>query len=128
MIFLFFFGLLFQINRIKNRRVNPDIKEQELLKGLAVSDKKAIETIYKENYNMVQSLIINNDGTIHEAKDVFQEAMIILFEKARSGNFELTSQIKTYVYSVCRRIWLKRLQQLNRYSVEMESVAEVVPV
>lgn len=108
--------------------MNPDIKELELLKGLAAGDKKAIETIYKDNYNMVQSLIINNNGTIQEAKDVFQEAMIVLFEKARSGNFELTSQIKTYVYSVCRRIWLKRLQQLNRYSVEMESVEEIIPV
>ena len=108
--------------------MNPDYKDQELLNGLAVSDKKAIETIYKENYNMVQSLVINNNGTVHEAKDVFQEAMIVLFEKARSGTFELNCQIKTYVYSVCRRIWLKRLQQLNRYSVEMESLAEVVPV
>lgn len=108
--------------------MNPDIKEQELLKGLAISDKKATETIYKENYNMVQSLVINNSGTVHEAKDVFQEAMIVLFEKARSGNFELNCQIKTYVYSVCRRIWLKRLQQLNRYSIEMETLAEVVPV
>lgn len=108
--------------------MNQDFKEQELLKGLAVSDKKAIETIYQENYNMVQSLIINNNGTIHEAKDVFQEAMIVLFEKARSGNFELSCQIKTYVYSVCRRLWLKRLKQLNRISIDIETTAELVPV
>ena len=108
--------------------MNQDNKEQELLKGLALSDKKAIETIYKENYNMVQSLIINNNGTIHEAKDVFQEAMIVLFEKSRSGNFELNCQIKTYVYSVCRRIWLKRLQQQNRYFIEMGVVTDTVHV
>ena len=70
---------------------------------------------------MIQSLIINNNGTIHEAKDVFQEAMIVLYDKARSETFELNCQIKTYVYSVCRRLWLKRLQQLNRYSNEMET-------
>ncbi len=108
--------------------MNQDFKEQELLKGLAVSDKKAIETIYQENYNMVQSLIINNNGTAHEAKDVFQEAMIVLFEKARSGDFELSCQIKTYVYSVCRRLWLKRLKQLNRISIDIETTAELVPV
>lgn len=108
--------------------MNQDFKEQELLKGLAVSDKKAIETIYQENYNMVQSLIINNNGTIHEAKDVFQEAMIVLFEKARSGNFELSCQIKTYVYSVCRRLWLKRLKQLNSISIDIETTAELVQV
>ena len=108
--------------------MNPDHKERELLKGLAKSDKRAVETIYKDNFNMVQSLIINNNGSGDDARDVFQEAMIVLFEKARSGSFELNCQIRTYVYSVCRRIWLKRLQQLNRYSNEMESIGEVVPV
>jgi len=124
---LIFFGLLFLNKRIKTGRVNPDNNERELLKGLAKSDKKAVETIYKENFNMVQSLIINNNGTVEDARDTFQEAMIVLFEKARSGTFELNCQLKTYVYSVCRRIWLKRLQQLNRYVNEMEGF-ETVPV
>ena len=66
--------------------MNPDIKENELLKGLALGDKKAVETIYKDNFNMVQSLIINNNGSAQEAKDVFQESMIVLLEKARSGH------------------------------------------
>lgn len=108
--------------------MNPDLKEKELLKGLALGDKKAVETIYKDNYNMVQSLVINNNGSAQEAKDIFQEAMIVLLEKARSGNFELNCLIKTYVYSVCRRIWLKKLQQYNRYSNEVESMVSTVSV
>jgi RNA polymerase sigma factor (sigma-70 family) len=108
--------------------VKPEIKETALLKGLARSDKKAVETIYKENYNMVQSLIINNNGSVEVAKDVFQEAMIVLYEKVCSGSFELNCQVKTYIYSVCRRIWLKRLQQLNRYSTGAENYESTVPV
>src|SRR5262245_15821527 len=77
---------------------------------------------------MVQSLVINNNGSAEEAKDVFQEAMIVLYEKVRSGSFELNCQIKTYVYSVCRRLWLKRLQQLNRYSTPVESLEPLIPV
>jgi RNA polymerase sigma factor (sigma-70 family) len=62
------------------------------------------------------------------AKDVFQEAMIVLYEKVRSGTFELNCLIKTYVYSVCRRLWLKRLQQLNRYSPAAENLDATVAV
>ena len=101
--------------------------EKALLHGLARNDKKAVETIYKENYNMVQSLIINNNGSADDAKDIFQEAMIVLYEKARSGTFELNCQIKTYVYSVSRRLWLKKLQQANRY-MEVSDLEGVVPV
>ncbi|MCC7401840.1 MAG: sigma-70 family RNA polymerase sigma factor [Chitinophagaceae bacterium] len=102
--------------------------EKTLLQGLARSDKKAVETIYRENYNMIQSLIINNNGSADDAKDIFQEAMIVLYEKTRSGTFELNCRIQTYIYSVCRRLWLKRLQQLNRYSPEVTDTVETVPV
>ncbi|MCY7311896.1 MAG: RNA polymerase sigma factor [Chitinophagaceae bacterium] len=108
--------------------MKPQTDERALLEGLATSDKKAVETIYKENYNMVQSLIINNNGSSDDAKDIFQEAMIVLYEKVRSGSFELNCQIKTFVYSVSRRLWLKRLQQQNRYAAPGDSMENVVAV
>jgi len=108
--------------------VKAEINEQDLLLGLAKSDKKAVETIYKENYNMVQALIIRNNGSSEDAKDIFQEAMIVLYEKVRSGTFELNCQIKTYVFSVCRRLWLKRLQQVNRYTTEVNGIQDVILV
>ena len=108
--------------------MKADINEKALLQGLARSDRKAIETIYKENYNMIQSLIINNSGSADDAKDIFQEAMIVLYEKVRSGTFELNCLIKTYVYSVCRRLWLKKLSQMNHYAPALESLKDTVPV
>ena len=108
--------------------MNPENNERTLLQGLARNDRKAVETIYKENYTTVQSLIINNNGTADDAKDIFQEAMIVLYEKARSGTFELSCQIKTYVYSVSRRLWLKRLQHANRYNADIGNADGVVPV
>jgi RNA polymerase sigma factor (sigma-70 family) len=77
---------------------------------------------------MVQSLILSNNGYPDDARDIFQEAMIVLYEKARSGSFELNSQLKTYLYSVCRRLWLKRLNQQQRFSPEVENLEETVPV
>jgi len=108
--------------------VKPLSDERELLKGLANSDKKAVETIYRENFNTVQALIINNNGSADDAKDIFQEAIIVLYEKVRTGSFELNCQIKTFLYSVSRRLWLKRLQQQNRYSAPGDSMEQVVTV
>lgn len=102
--------------------------ETALLDGLAQNDRQAIETIYKQHYGMIQSLIINNNGSADDARDIFQEAMIVLYEKARSGNFELTSQLKTYLYSICRRLWLKKLQQQQKFSPEINGLEETIPV
>lgn len=108
--------------------MKSELNEQALLNGLAKNDAKAIETIYKNNYSVVQSFIMNNNGTQDDARDIFQEAMIVLYENAKSESFVLTCQIKTYVYSVCRRLWLKRLQHINRFSAKIESLEETVPV
>ena len=108
--------------------MKADSNEQALLKGLALNDSKAIETIYKDNFSMVQAFILQNNGSYDDARDIFQEAMIALYEKAQSESFVLTCQIKTYVCSICRRLWLKRLQQLGRYSHQVDSLEETVPV
>ena len=62
-------------------------QEKALLEGLAANDKNAIETIYRENYTMIQSFIVKNNGYPDDARDIFQEAMIVLFEKAKSEFF-----------------------------------------
>ena len=77
---------------------------------------------------MIQSLILNNSGTTDDAADIFQEAMIVLFEKAKNPEFELNCHLKTYIYSVCRRLWLKKLQQLQRFSRQTDDMEQVVPV
>lgn len=107
-----------------------DILEQEkiLLEGLAANNKDAIEAIYRDNYSTIQSFIVKNNGYPEDARDIFQEAMIVLFEKAKSNSFALSCQIKTYLYSVCRRLWLKKLQQNNRYYPAFEFLKETVPV
>ena len=109
--------------------MRTETNDQKLLEGLAQNDRKAIEAIYRQHYNMVQSLILNNSGYPDDARDIFQEAMIVLYEKVTSGSFELNSQLKTYLYSVCRRLWLKRLNQMQRKtSPEVENLEETVPV
>ena len=99
-----------------------------MLAGLAANETNAVETIYRENYAMIQAFIVKNNGYPDDARDIFQEAMIVLFEKAKLNSFVLSCQIKTYLYSVCRRLWLKKLQQQSRYSPSVELHKETVPV
>lgn len=108
--------------------MKTDPREIALLEGLAKNDRQAVETIYKQHYNMVQALIINNNGTMDDARDIFQESMIVLYEKARSGTFELNCLLKTYIYSVCRRLWLKKLQQQQKFIPDVNGLDEIVPV
>lgn len=104
------------------------LNEKAQLEGLAKNDQEIVEALYAAHYNMVQSLIINNNGSYDDARDIFQETMIVLYEKSKSGDFELNCQLKTYIYSVARRLWLKKLSRSQRFVQDIGNVAETVPV
>jgi RNA polymerase sigma factor (sigma-70 family) len=108
--------------------VNPEMDELVLLEGLRKNDKKSIERLYELNYPVIQSFILNNSGSADDARDVFQEAIMVLYQKVSSGNFELQSKILTYIYSVSRRIWLKKLQRMQRFGTLIEDHDEYLVV
>mgnify|MGYP003580969942 CR=1 FL=1 len=72
--------------------------------------------------------ILNNNGDEDDAKDVYQEGIIVLYNKIKGGDFELSSKLKTYIYSVCRRIWLKKLAQQNKKTSDIADFEDVLVV
>jgi RNA polymerase sigma factor (sigma-70 family) len=103
-------------------------QDKLLIQGIAAEDKGALEKLYKLHYSMVQSLVVNNAGSRDDAADVFQETVIVLYEKVKTGNFELQSQLKTFIYAVARRIWLTKLQKTQRFAVQPDDVEETIAV
>lgn len=112
-----------------HRQVNTFDDEKTLLRGLSTHDPLAIEMIYRQSFGPIQSFVIKNNGFSDDARDVFQEAMVILFENAQSESFELTCRIRTYLYSICRRLWLKKIEREKRfYTGSFDTLDEIVPV
>lgn len=66
--------------------------------------------LYKEYFGMVNQFINNNNGRTDDAEDIFQDTMIVLLEKLRQDNFQLTASIKTYIMAIAKNLWLKRLR------------------
>src|ERR1041385_5184716 len=89
--------------------------EEALIAELRSKNEATLKQLYQENYAMVLTLVVNNSGTEQEAKDVYQEAIIHFYERVSQKEFELTCKIKTYLYAVCRKLWLQRLAQRNKY-------------
>ena len=102
--------------------------DSEIVFGILNNSENAIKRLYVAYFPMVMQLIVNNNGTPDDAKDIYQEAIIVLYNKVKKGDFELNSKLKTFIYSVCRRLWLKRLSQMNRYGGDIHDFQEHLPV
>jgi RNA polymerase sigma factor (sigma-70 family) len=93
--------------------------EQQLLSALANGDRKATEQIYKHNFTIVNGWLIKHGSNETDAADIFQEAMVILFSKAQDEEFRLTCSINTYVFSICKHLWYKKLQKQSREPITL---------
>ena len=102
--------------------------DNEIILGILNDSKEILNRLYKNYFPMVLQLVLNNNGNEDDAKDVFQECVIVLYNKVKNGNFELNSKLKTFIYSVCRRLWLKRLNANIRNIRNIKDFSEFLPV
>jgi len=54
---------------------------------------------------MVRLMVIQYGGNPEDAKDIFQEGLMIMLEKIDNKEFALTCKFKTYLYCVCENLW-----------------------
>jgi len=82
--------------------------------GLKSKDNQAFEVLYKFYYPSVKNFITKNNGSVDDAKDIFQETILVLLEKVPKDDFNLTSSLKTYIFAISSNLWLKRLRDSNK--------------
>ena len=95
-------------------RKSASYTDEELIEAMRRGDSWALDTVYKRHFGLVQKFIVNNSGTREEAQDIYQEAVIVLYEKVNDAGFTLECAIATFLYSVSRRLWLKHLRDEGR--------------
>jgi RNA polymerase sigma factor (sigma-70 family) len=104
--------------------------DDEILLGLRKRDNQVIQYIYQTDFDRIAVMITSNKGSEDDAEDVFQECLIIMFKRMRDDDqFALSSTFSTYLYSIARLIWLKKLRETRKMEVtelkrEMEEYIE----
>ncbi|MBX7225395.1 MAG: sigma-70 family RNA polymerase sigma factor [Chitinophagales bacterium] len=94
--------------------------EEDFLRGVRQDDAVVLKRLYKMHYPMILNLVLNNSGDEDEAKDLYQEGFMAFYEQVRREGFQLNCKIKTYIYSICRRLWLKRLGEKSKFSKKIK--------
>lgn len=98
-----------------------------ILQGLASQDEEALESLYDDYFPMISRMVTDNHGSTDDARDLFQEGLIVLYEKARDPEFVLACKLKTYLYAVCRHLWLKQLHQRQKQFLVSANGTEDIP-
>lgn len=91
---------------------NP--KTNEIILNLRNGNPNYLTFIYDSIFPACAKFIKSNNGSLNDAKDVFQEALIILYKNVQKVSFELTSSLSTYLFAIVRNLWLKQIVRSKR--------------
>jgi len=85
--------------------VLAQISEPEL-----ISDAACLQ-LYKKVFPSVAQYIGKRGGTLEEAKDVFQDALLIYYERIQSGSTSIRDTEKGYIFGISKHLWIRRFKQ-----------------
>jgi RNA polymerase sigma factor (sigma-70 family) len=100
--------------------------DDAILKGLKEKRADSIRYLYREYFPLAKSIVEKNSGTYEDAEDVFQDGIIVLYQKILSGPLTLNCSLKTFFFSICRNIWMQRLDRKWRLLYQDDLVSESI--
>lgn len=88
---------------------------------------KAFEKLYRY-FPKMRKHICQNSGSVEEALDIFQEALILLYKKISSGTSEKEFSCEGYLFTSCKLLWsneLRKKKVRQAESIEQNSGGKV---
>ncbi|MBW6492075.1 MAG: sigma-70 family RNA polymerase sigma factor [Lentimicrobium sp.] len=100
--------------------------DEAIVEGLRLRSDFIIKYMYQELFPMIRYLVVKNSGNDEDAEDVFQDGLIVVFKKIRDHELDLSCSFRTYIYSVCRNIWLQKLNKRKQYQREFSDIESYI--
>ena len=111
------------MNNDINEDQHPDI---QLFRGICRGQVKAIRDLHQQTFPMILSLLKKYQAERSEGWDLMQEGALALIGYCGKANFILSVPLRQFYYSICHKIWLKKMKKKGRASVTNADFTEYV--
>jgi RNA polymerase sigma factor (sigma-70 family) len=95
--------------------------DKALIQGIRNHDSPVLQHVYDTYYPIIEGYIVHNQGSRDQARDIFQEAMIVVYNKVKLGQLELTCKFGTYLFAICKKMWI---QERKKYLLRNEKLRQ----
>ena len=74
----------------------------------ATEREKLFIDLYKSSFPIVAKYVSKMGGSFDEAKDIFQDALVIYYEKVATGTLSVTTSENAYLMGIAKHLWFKK--------------------
>ncbi len=85
-------------------------QDQTIIAGIINGDQFILNNFYLDQRKYVKSYILKNSGNIQDVEDIFQDALLLLYQKLYFEQLKITVSLNTYFFSICKNMWRNQLR------------------
>lgn len=99
--------------------------DEALIADLRAAAPAAFEALYRQYYRMVAKQVSDANLSSADAEDLFQEVLVILVQKVRDPEFQLSAKLSTYLFAIARNLLLKKTGKKTELAVGDDALARL---
>ena len=107
-----------------NIRTMIHYSDEAIIEGLRLRSDYIIKYIYQEYFVIIKFLVNSNGGYDEDAEDIFQDGLIIIYKKLKDNELVLSCSFKTFLYSICRNLWLQKLNKKTAFNHKFSDIEQ----
>ncbi len=89
--------------------------DDRIIQGIKSQDTEVLNWLYDHYFPDVRRFVLRNSGTQDDAYDVFQEAIIVLYNQIKCDELEYRTDIKSYFLGIGKIMWRNKLSHTKTY-------------
>ena len=101
--------------------------DHSIIDLLKTDRNRAFRQLYEEAFAPVARFVCRMGGSYPDAKDIFHDALIILYEKVVEGELSLQSSVNAYVLGICKHLWMRQYRQ-DQHQLPLSEVEAVITI
>ncbi|GAB1453318.1 hypothetical protein MASR2M47_33740 [Draconibacterium sp.] len=98
--------------------------------AIKANDEAVLKSLYENNYHTIEKYVLNNNGSVEQAKDVYQEAFIAVWRNIQLDKFypESENALVAYLYQIARNKWTDFLRSKHfKKNTSLNDLAHKLP-
>lgn len=98
------------------------MKDQNIIEAIASGkNKDALQQLYQVVLPKVVKYVLSKKGALEDAKDVFQDAVIVFIDYVKKERYDETRSIEAFVFTTAKYLWINKFKRDSRL-VELSEI------
>lgn len=95
--------------------LNHGKSQKDIVSSLKINDESTLKELYQTNYFKIEKFVLNNNGSQEQAKDIYQEAFIVMWSNVKDDKFipQNATSLEGYLYQIAKNKWMDYLRSAH---------------